>query len=99
MRRREFIGAIGAWVAWPLVAQAQQPDRIRRIGVLMNLAADDHEGPPRVTAFTQALEQLGWKVGRDVKIDYRWAAGEAELYRKYAVRETRRPPGPGPYQI
>jgi putative tryptophan/tyrosine transport system substrate-binding protein len=85
MRRREFLAGLGGAAALPVVARAQQADRIRRIGVLMNLAADDREGPPRVTTFTQTLEQLGWKVGRDVNIDYRWGAGEPDLYRKYAA--------------
>jgi ABC-type uncharacterized transport system substrate-binding protein len=58
---------------------------VRRIGVLMNLAADDPEGPPRITAFEQALQQLGWTVGRNVQIEYRWGAGDVDRYRKYAA--------------
>jgi len=86
MRRREFISLFaGAAVAWPLVARAQQAERMRRIGVLMNLAADDPEAQRRVTAFVQALQQLGWTEGRNVRIESRWAAGEAERFRKFAA--------------
>ena len=85
MRRREFITLIGGAAAWPLVARAQQGERVRRIGVLMNLSADDPEGPPRIAAFSQTLRQLGWTVGHNVQIDYRWGAGDADLYRKYAA--------------
>ena len=71
MRRREFITLLGgAAVAWPLAARAQQPERMRRIGVLMNLAADDPEGQARLAAFLQGLQQLGWTDGRNVRIDY-----------------------------
>src|SRR5229473_1974619 len=85
MKRREFITLLGgAAAAWPLVARAQQPDRMRRIGVLMNLAADDPEAPARVAAFLQGLQELGWTVGRNVRIEYRWGAGDAELFRRYA---------------
>ena len=66
MRRREFITLLGgAAAAWPLAARAQQPERIRRIGVLMNLTADDPEASARVTAFAQGLQQLGWIDGRN----------------------------------
>jgi putative ABC transport system substrate-binding protein len=76
MKRREFITLVGAAAAaWPLVARAQQPERMQRIGVLMPLAADDAEGQGRIAAFLQELRQLGWTVGRNVWIDYRWAAG------------------------
>jgi putative tryptophan/tyrosine transport system substrate-binding protein len=84
--RRELITLIGGAAAtWPLAVHAQQGERVRRIGVLMNLTADDPEGPPRTAAFVQALQQLGWTVGRNVQIDYRWGAGDADRYRKYAV--------------
>ena len=74
MRRREFIVTIGgAAAAWPLVARAQQPERMRRIGMLMTLAADDPFGQAQVAAFQQALQQLGWNDGRNVRIDIRWA--------------------------
>jgi ABC-type uncharacterized transport system substrate-binding protein len=86
MRRREFITLLGgAAAAWPLGARAQQPDRVRRIGVLMNIAADDPDSPIRLAALLQGLQQLGWTVGQNIQIDYRWGGGSAELMRKYAV--------------
>ena len=85
MRRRAFITLVGcAAVAWPLSARAQQGERMRRIGVLMSAAADDAEGQARLMAFGQGLAQLGWTVGRNVRIDVRWAAGKADDTRKYA---------------
>ena len=85
MKRREFITLLGgAAAAWPLAARAQQPDRMRRVGVLMNLAADDPEGQARIAAFLQALQQLGWSDGRNVRIDYRWAAGVTDRFHRYA---------------
>src|SRR6266480_2869523 len=86
MRRREFLGLVGGAVgAWPLVARAQQRERMRRIGVLMHLAADDPEGQRRVAAFLQGLQEAGWAVGRNVNIDVRWAAGEADRFRRHAM--------------
>src|SRR6266536_3829003 len=86
MRRREFITLLGGTAAaWPLAARAQQRDRMRRIGVLMNLASDDAEGQARLAAFHQGLQQLGWTVGRNVQIDYRWGAGNADRIRKFAA--------------
>jgi ABC-type uncharacterized transport system substrate-binding protein len=86
MHRREFIALLGgAAIAWPLAARAQQRERVRRIGVLMNLAADDPEGQARVAAFTQGLQESGWAVGRNVRIDIRWSAGDLERIRKYAA--------------
>jgi len=85
VKRREFITLLGgAAAAWPLAARAQQAERMQRIGVLMNLAADDAEGQGRVAAFQQALQQLGWTDGRNVRIDYRWAAGDTGRFRRYA---------------
>jgi putative tryptophan/tyrosine transport system substrate-binding protein len=85
--RRELIAALGgAAAAWPCAVRAQQPERVRRIGVLMNLAADDPEGQARLTAFVQGLQQLGWTADRNVRIDYRWAADHADLYRRYAAQ-------------
>jgi putative tryptophan/tyrosine transport system substrate-binding protein len=85
MKRREFITLLGgAAAAWPLAARAQQPDRMRRIGVLMNLAADDAEGQARIAAFLQGLQQLGWTDGGNVRIDYRWTAGDAGRFQRYA---------------
>ena len=86
MRRRDVITLLGgAAVARPLGARAQQPERVRRIGVLVNLAADDPQGQARLTAFVQGLQQLGWTADRNVRIDYRWAADHADLYRRYAA--------------
>ena len=86
MRRREFIkGIAGATATWPLAARAQQSDRVRRIGILMPLAADDLEAQARMTAFVQGLQQLGWTDGSNVRIDTRWAAGNADAVRKYAA--------------
>jgi putative tryptophan/tyrosine transport system substrate-binding protein len=85
MRRREFISLLGGAAAWPLVARAQQPGGIRRVGVLMSAAADDPLWQARVTAFRQVLQQLGWTDGRNVRIDIRWAGGNADDSRKYAA--------------
>ena len=85
MKRREFITLLGgAAVAWPLAVNAQQGERARRIGVLMNLAADDAEGQARIAAFLQGLQQLGWTDGGNVRIDYRWAAGDVGRFQRYA---------------
>ena len=84
--RREFITLLGgAAASWPLVAVGQQPERMRRVGVLMNIAADDPEAQSRMTAFVQALAQLSWMTGRNVKIDSRWSAGDSERLSKYAA--------------
>jgi putative ABC transport system substrate-binding protein len=84
--RREVITLIsGAAAAWPVAARAQRPDRMRRIGVLMHLAADDAEGQRRIGVFLQGLQEAGWAVGRNVDIDVRWAAGEADRFHRYAV--------------
>jgi len=85
MRRREFIGLVGGAATWPLDTRAQQAKRIRRIGVLTFLAADDPESKINIAAFVQQLQQLGWTVGHNVQIDYRSTAGEADLIRKYAA--------------
>src|SRR5262245_39813417 len=86
MNRRTFITVLsGAATAWPLAARAQQSERVRRVGVLTNLAADDPEGQVRFTAFAQALAQLGWTVGQNLRIEHRWAAANAERIRKYAA--------------
>ena len=84
-RRREFITLLGGAAAgWPLAARAQQPDRAKRIGALMSTAAEDPEGQARMTAFQQKLQQLGWTVGGNVRIDARWSASDAERMRKCA---------------
>src|SRR6478736_7638734 len=85
MRRREFMTFLGgAAAAWPVVARAQQGERMRRIGVLMHLAADDPESPTRIAALRQGLQQFGWADGGNVRIDYRWAKGQADLFRQGA---------------
>jgi putative ABC transport system substrate-binding protein len=85
MRRRQFIALLGgAAAAWPLAARAQQSERMRRIGVLMPFAEGDPEVHPRVAAFQQGLQELGWIDARNVRIDYRFAAGDAGRFRKFA---------------
>src|SRR5215472_12788339 len=84
--RRELLAAVGGAVAvWPLAARGQQGERVRRIGALMSVAADDPEAPARVGAFSQGLAELGWTIGRNVRIDYRWFTADADKARKYAV--------------
>jgi putative tryptophan/tyrosine transport system substrate-binding protein len=80
MRRREFITLVGGAVASPFVPQAQQPNAVRRIGVLMNFGPDATEGQARVAAFKQAMQKLGWTDGDNVRIDVRWAAADMELF-------------------
>ena len=85
MKRREFITLLGGAAAcWPLGARAQQPEPMRRIGVLMNRAADDLEGQAGGAAFQQGLQQLGWSDGRNVRIDTRWGGDDVERERRYA---------------
>jgi putative ABC transport system substrate-binding protein len=86
MRRREFITLLsGTTVIWPIAAQAQQRERIARIGVLMSTAVDDPEGQARFTAFRQGLQKLGWTEGQNVRIDVRWTPGDAALDRRFAT--------------
>ena len=86
MKRRKFITLLGsAAAAWPLVARAQQPERMRRIGALMNRAADDLEGQARLKALVQGLQQLGWVEGRNARMDVRWTAGVAANLHRYAA--------------
>ena len=89
MRRREFIALLGGAAVVPLAlpraARAQQPERMRRVGVLMGPAADDPEGQARIAAFLQGLQQLGWTEGRNVRIDTRWATAKADNIRRYAA--------------
>jgi len=90
MRRREFITGLGGAaltpsILLPLAARAQQGERVRRVGVLMNLAADDPQGQARVGAILQALQQMGWTDGRNIRIDTRWAAGNANEIRRHAA--------------
>jgi putative ABC transport system substrate-binding protein len=83
--RREFIAGLGSAVAWPVVARAQLGERMRRIGVFMNFASDDPEGQARVGGFLQGLQEMGWSLGRNMRIDYRWGVGDADLYRRNAA--------------
>src|SRR6516164_2013255 len=85
LKRREFITLLGCAAAWPLAARAQEPDRMRRIGVLMNRAAATPDGQARLAAFQQALQQLGWSDGRNIRIDIRWGADDVDLERRYAA--------------
>src|SRR5215472_9036499 len=85
MKRREFILLLGGAAAWPLATRAQQTERMRRIGALMSLAADDPDASVRVGAFSQGLAELGWTIGRNVRVDYRWGAGDLDRFRSYAA--------------
>jgi ABC-type uncharacterized transport system substrate-binding protein len=82
--RREFLLLLGGASAWPFVAIAQQPERVPRIGVLMNSAEDDPDGQARRNGFLQGLQEFGWNAGRNVQIDYRWPKNDAER-RRYAA--------------
>src|SRR5262245_65791705 len=85
MRRREFITLLGGAAAWPLAARAQQPERARRIAVLLPATADDQVWQARVGAFLQALALLGWTIGRNVRIEVRWATANAGEIRRHAA--------------
>jgi putative ABC transport system substrate-binding protein len=85
LQRREFIALLCGAAAWPLAARAQQSERIWRIGVLINLAANDPEAQGRVAAFLQRLKDFGWREGRNLQLDYRWGAGSADYYRRQAA--------------
>jgi putative ABC transport system substrate-binding protein len=85
IKRREFITLLGAATAWPLAARAQQGERMRRIGVLVSAVEGDPTGLEYVTAFAQGLAELGWTVGRNVRIEYRWGAGDLDRFRRYAA--------------
>jgi putative tryptophan/tyrosine transport system substrate-binding protein len=84
MKRREFIAGLGGAVAWPAVARAQQGERVRRIGVLMGGDETDPDGKTYVSAFTQALADLGWTDGRNVRMDFRWPGGDISRIRAFA---------------
>jgi putative tryptophan/tyrosine transport system substrate-binding protein len=85
-KRREFITLLGgAAGAWPIAARAQQSERVRRVGVLVPLAADDPQSQRRITAFVQGLEAAGWTDGRNIRIDIRWTAGDADRMRRHAA--------------
>jgi putative tryptophan/tyrosine transport system substrate-binding protein len=86
MKRRKFITLLGGAAAmWPIAANAQQAERMRRVGVLMNVAADDPLSTLRVSAFAQAMQELGWTVGRNLRIDYRWGQADPDRLRQYAA--------------
>jgi ABC-type uncharacterized transport system substrate-binding protein len=84
MRRREFMTLLGAAAAWPVAARAQQPEQLRRIAIFMDLAEGDPEGQARVAALKRGLQDLGWIEGRNLRIESRWAAGEATRMRPLA---------------
>ena len=84
MRRREFIAGLGSAAAWPVVARAQQGDRVRRIGVLMGVNENDPDQKRALSAFTQALADFGWTDDRKVRIDLRWASGDTNRSRALA---------------
>jgi putative tryptophan/tyrosine transport system substrate-binding protein len=85
VNRRAFIALLGGATAWPLVARAQQGERMRRVGALMYLAADDPDAPARVAAFARGLQELGWIEDRNIRVDYRWGGGDLERVRRYAA--------------
>jgi putative ABC transport system substrate-binding protein len=85
MKRREFITLFGGAAVWPLAARAQQGERVRRIGVLMSQSADDPDALAWISAFAQGLQERGWTIGGNVRIEYRWGAGDLDRFRKYAA--------------
>ena len=85
MRRREFLGILGGAAAWPVASKAQQAERVRRVGILNILGSDDPEGQARRAVFEQTLQQLGWTVGRDLKIEIRQVGGDLDSLRRYAA--------------
>jgi putative ABC transport system substrate-binding protein len=85
VKRREFITLLGAAAAWPLAARAQQPERMRRIGMLMGLSEDNPQTRLSIDAFVQRLRQLGWSEGHNVQIDYRWGESDADRIRRSAA--------------
>ncbi len=85
MKRRDFITLLGGAAAWPLAGRAQEPERMRRIGALMNTTADSPGAQAEIPAFTRGLQELGWTIGRNVRIDYRWSAADLDLLHKYAA--------------
>src|SRR6516164_531021 len=85
MKRRTFITLLGGAAAWPLAARVQQGERMRRVGVFMNLAKDDPESKSRLAALVEGLQQLGWSEGRNLHIDIRWGSGDANSFRRQAA--------------
>jgi hypothetical protein len=85
MRRREFMMLLGGAAAWPVAAGAQQGDLVRRVGVLLPFTEGYPEAPVRLGAFQQGLQRLGWIDGRNMRIEYRWGAGDTDRIRRYAA--------------
>ena len=83
--RREFVTLLGGAAAWPVAARAQQPERMRRVGVLMHATSDEPESQARIVAFAQGLQEAGWSVGRNVRIETRWSTGDASRLRRDAA--------------
>jgi putative ABC transport system substrate-binding protein len=92
MKRREFVTLVGGAAAWPLAAHAQQTSAMKRMAVLMGIGEDDPEAKARLTAFREGLEKLGWKEGHNVRIDYRYAAGELDRIKSYSAEIVRMSP-------
>ena len=92
MKRRTFITLLGGAATWPLPLSAQQDERVRRIGVLINFAQTDREGQASVAAFVSTLERLGWIDGRNLRIEYHWSAGESERIKIAAAELVRSAP-------
>ena len=85
MKRREFIAALGGAATWPIIASAQQTDRVRRIGVLMHVTENDPDGQARLTAFVERLKELGWSEGRNLRFDIRWGPNDPDRYPRQAA--------------
>jgi hypothetical protein len=85
VRRRDLITLVGGAAVWSLAARAQQGERLRRIGVLMAFAADDPDASAAISVFAQGLQERGWTIGDNVRIEYRWGAGDLDRFRKYAA--------------
>ena len=92
MRRRKFITLVGGTIVWPLVARAEQPEHVRHIAVLMNIPEGDSEPQSRIVIFRRSLEDLGWTEGRNRRIDYHWAGGDADRTGTYAVEAVNQTP-------
>ena len=92
MRRREFITLLGGAAVWPMTVRAQQPERVRRIGVLMPFEESDSDAQANITAFRQALQMLGWTDSHNVRIDHRWGGGEPERISAHASELVRLKP-------
>ena len=89
LQRRDFMALLGGVAAWPIAAQAQPPERVRRIGVLMAYAESDGEGQAWIAAFREGLQKVGWAEGRNTRIDLRWAADDVELMQRFAKESSK----------